>query len=117
MSQAFHRALALHEAGDAAAAMREYRAVVAAGGDRNDQHLAAAYSNLGILLEERARQMEDRDGKAAAELYDECAQLWSFSKGRDHEWTKGAEADVKRMRAVLADSKQRRGKKGRKGKK
>ena len=90
-----------------------------------DPGYAGAYTNLGILLEKRARQIEDSDGKAAVALYDECAQLWSFSKGRDHDWTKGAKADAQRVRAVLAArsnaeggaESQRRGKKGRKGKK
>ena len=46
----FHDALSLHESGDTAAAMREYRAVVESGGGKNGEHLAAAYSNLGVLL-------------------------------------------------------------------
>ena len=83
-----------------------YRAAIKA-----DPGHAEAHNNLGILLEERAKLIEESKGTAAAALCDEFAQLWGFSHGRDHELTKDAEADAARVRAVLARS--RRGKEGR----
>ena len=64
---------------------------------------APAHSNLGILLEQRAQQIVKSGGDlaAAAALYDECAQLWCFSKGADHEWTTAALADAARFRRHL----------------
>ena len=73
-----------------------YRAVIAA-----DPGHADAHSNLGILLEERAEtilQEGDSTLAAAVALYDECAQLWGFSKGAEHEWTQGARAEAARLR-------------------
>ena len=78
-----------------------WRAAIAANPGHADAHCA-----LGVLLEVRAQRIVKSGGDlaAAAALYDECAQLWSFSQGDDHEWTTGARADAARIRAALASS-------------
>ena len=61
----------------------------------------------GVLLEERAKRiLQEGDGSdgtlaAAAALYDECAQLWGFSKGAEHAWTRGARADAAELRSAI----------------
>ena len=54
----FERALALHETGDVAAAVRDYRNVVASGSTAAPQQIAAAYSNLGMILGGKKRHQE-----------------------------------------------------------
>lgn len=58
---AFHRALDLHERGDAVGAMREYRMAF------DSAHAAAAYSNLGMLLGEAGRRAECISASMSAE--------------------------------------------------
>ena len=83
------------------------RAAIAAGSGH--KHFDAqtwhdAHTNLGILQEERARGIVQSGGDlaAAAALYDECAQLWTIGLGADHEGTKTAQENAKRLRAKLA---------------
>ena len=75
-----------------------YRAAIAA-----DPGYAAAHYNLGILLEERAQEIAKSGGDlaVAAALFDECAQLWGFSMGVEHEWTRGAQANAALLRRRL----------------
>ena len=75
-----------------------YRAAIAV-----DPGHANAHTNLGILLEERAKNIANSGGDlaVAAALFDECAQLWGVSKGVDHEWTKEARAKAAKARALL----------------
>ena len=75
-----------------------YRAAIAA-----DPGHAAAHFNLGKVLHAHARQIKERGGDlaAAAALYDECAQLWGFSEGAEHEWTRGARADAAELRSAI----------------
>ena len=68
-----------------------------------DSGYADAPFKLGILLETRAKQIEESGGdltKAAA-LHGECTKLWGFGKGTEHEWTKAAQANEARLRRRL----------------
>ena len=89
-----------NERGDVNGAEAAYRAAIAA-----DSGYANAHTNLGILLEERAETiLQEGDSTlglaAALALYEECAQLWGFSRGAEHEWTQGARAEAARLRAA-----------------
>lgn len=65
MSETFLRTLALHERGDALGAIEGYQTVIR----HRDTDMAAAYSNLGMLLGEAGRQAESvHASTAAAEL-------------------------------------------------
>ena len=108
----FSLGLLLHyERQDVDGAEEAYRAAIEA-----DPGQADAHSNLGLLLNERARLVEESDGETAAALYDECAQLWKFANdGWDDERTKRAEANAQRVRAALARSKKGDAGRGNKG--
>ena len=62
MSGTFSRAVADHERGAAAAAMQGYRMAIREGGEQ----VAAAYSNLGMLLGSAGRHAESVHASAAA---------------------------------------------------
>lgn len=65
----FNQAVALHEAGKTAEAIKAYRATIAAGGGAGGQYLAAAYSNLGSLLGQMGEREEcERHSATAASL-------------------------------------------------
>ena len=78
-----------------------YRAAIAA-----DPGCTEAYSNLGVLLEFNAKQIERNGGDeklaVTAALYDECAVLWGFHHGADSRFTEGARASAMRIRKELA---------------
>ena len=77
----FARALELHEAGDTDGAEMAYRSVVAAGGGRNGEHLAAAHSNLGALLGRTGNKVacEIHSAKAAAIAPDNAPVLYNWA--------------------------------------